>query len=67
MLTETNFIEEPYMNIQIKRTKRISGIHTIHTINVMNNIIAVDGIHWSFRPFFQIKEILTRKLNLKKV
>lgn len=63
-LNEINFIEEPYMTICINtKNKNNYGLHTIHTINVIDNIISVDGIHWSFRPIYQIKEIAKRKLN----
>lgn len=61
-LTETNVAEEPYMNISINRkNKHNCGIHTIHTINVMNNIIVVDGLHWTFSPIEQVKKILRRR------
>lgn len=58
-LTETNVTEEPYMNICInKKNKHNRGIHTIHTINAMNNILIVDGLHWTFSPFLKIKKFI---------
>lgn len=66
-LSEINFAEEPYMTSCINtKNKNNSGMHTIHTINVMDKIILVDGIHWVFRPIFQIKEIMRKKLKLQK-
>ncbi|SHJ12604.1 hypothetical protein SAMN05444280_11194 [Tangfeifania diversioriginum] len=62
-LSETKFVEETYMDICINKIKN-KNIHTIHTINIMDNIIAVDGMHWTFRPVFQIREIIKRKLSL---
>lgn len=61
-LTETDVAEEPYMNIKInKKNKNNCGIHTIHTINVMNSIIVVDGLHWTFSPLKQFKKYLKRR------
>jgi hypothetical protein len=56
-LNEFNVVEEPYMTICInKKNKFNCGIKTIHTINVMDNYIVVDGKHWTFSPFNQLKK-----------
>lgn len=56
-LTEIDVLEEPYMFIQINRKKRNNrNIHSIHTINVINDLIVVDGEHWTFAPFRQLKK-----------
>lgn len=54
-LNEHNVAEEPYMTIRINKSNRFNhGMHTIHTINVMDDIIVVDGIKWTFSPIIQI-------------
>jgi len=54
---EKKVTEEPYMTIKINRKNRFNkGVQTIHTINVMGDLIAVDGKHWSFAPFNQLKK-----------
>jgi hypothetical protein len=56
-LNEINVVEEPYLTICInKKNKCNYGMHSIHTINVMDNIIAVDGEHWTFSPIHQFKK-----------
>jgi len=56
-LSETSFVEESYMTIRInKKNRSNAGVQTIHTINVMNDMIAVDGKHWTFSPFDQLKK-----------
>lgn len=69
-LSETSVIEEPYMNICINiKNKHNRGIHTIHTINAMNNILIVDGIHWTFSPFHKLKKFIKdfrKRRQLKK-
>lgn len=60
-LTKTSFREEPHMNIRInKHNRHNSGMHKIHTINVLDDIILVDGMNWTFSPLKKLK-------NLKKV
>ena len=58
-LNETVVSEKSYMDISIHKKKRhYSGMHTIHTINALNNIIIVDGEHWDFSPFQQVKKFI---------
>jgi hypothetical protein len=58
-LSETIFIEEPYMNIVIgKKDNEKYRMQTIHTINGMDNIIVVDGAQWTFAPFHQFKRFI---------
>jgi len=69
-LNENNVDEEPYMNICINGKNRSNyGMHTIHTINVMDDIIVVDGIKWTFSPIIQIRTYLRnrRKEKLMKM
>jgi hypothetical protein len=55
-LSETDFSEEPYLNISInKKNRNNSGMHTIHTINTRDKLIVVDGLKWTFAPIFQLK------------
>lgn len=61
-LNENNVTEEPYLNIYINRKNRSNyGMHTIHTLNVMNNLIVVDGIRWTFSPLTQFKTHLRNR------
>jgi hypothetical protein len=61
-LNENNVAEEPYMTISINRHNKCNnGIHNIHTINVMDDIIVVDGIKWSFSPIDSFKEFLRNR------
>jgi hypothetical protein len=56
-LNEIHVNEEPYMNICINKKNRCNyGMHLIHTINVMDNIIVVDGEHWTFSPIHQFRK-----------
>jgi len=48
VLNEKEFKEEPYMQISAGKKMLNKGIHTIHTINFSENLIAVDGIKWTF-------------------
>ncbi len=61
-LNETNVVEEPYMTITINRkTKCNHGIHNIHTINVLDDIIVVDAIKWTFSPLDSLKEFIRNR------
>jgi hypothetical protein len=65
-LNEINVAEEPYMNISINRKNRSNfGMHTIHTINVMNDIIVVDGIKWTFSPIIQLKYFIKKRIKAR--
>ena len=58
-LSESNFVEEPYMKIQINRKKRNNRrIHKIHTINKMSDIVTVDGEYWTFSLILQLKKFI---------
>jgi hypothetical protein len=58
-LNEINVVEEPYLTICINKKKRENyRMHKIHTINVMDNIIVVDGGHWTFSPVHQFKKFV---------
>lgn len=61
-LNELNVVEEPYMTICIdKKNRNNFGMHTIHTINVLDDIIVVDGIKWTFSPFCQVSTYIKNK------
>jgi hypothetical protein len=61
-LNEINIAEEPYLNININRKNKSNlGMHTIHTINVLDDIIVVDGVKWTFSPLIQAKAYLNKK------
>lgn len=67
-LSETDFIEEFYMDISInKKRKSNKEIHSIHTINHIENIIVVDGKRWTFSPFHQYKKYLRDKKKSNKL
>ena len=67
-LDEHNFEEEPYMDITIdKRNLDVNGIHTIHTINVLDGIIAVDGMKWTFSLKNQIRNFLRNRKHLRNI
>lgn len=62
VLNELNIVEEPYMIICINKKNRNNfGMHTIHTINVLDDIIVVDGMKWTFSPLFQMSTYLRNK------
>lgn len=64
-LNEFNVVEEPYMNICINEKNRHNhGMHKIHTINVIDNIIVVDGMNWTFLPFNQLKKFIRNRFKL---
>lgn len=68
ILNEVKFEEEPYMTIRInKKNRDIHGIHTIHTINALDNLIAVDGMKWTFSLKNQWKNFLRNKRLLKEI
>jgi hypothetical protein len=56
-INKINVAEEPYLTIGIDIKKRSNyRMHKIHTINVKDNIIVVDGEHWTFAPIHQFKK-----------
>jgi len=68
-LNKINVTEEPYMTICIDEKNRESyGMHKIHTINVIDKIIIVDGMNWSFLPVNQLNKFIKSifKLHLLK-
>ena len=66
-LNEHNVVEEPYMTIKINKNNRFNfGMHTIHTINVMNDIIVVDGIKWTFSPIIQLQYFLKNRIKARQ-
>jgi hypothetical protein len=40
-------------------------MHTIHTINVEEDIIVVDGMHWTFSPVSQLKNFARSIIKIK--
>jgi hypothetical protein len=67
-LNEHNVVEESYMNIKINKNNRFNfGMHTIHTINVMNDIIVVDGIKWTFSPIIQLQYFLKSRIKARQL
>lgn len=64
-INEDNYSEEPYMTICInKKNRNNRRVNTIHTINVLDEVILVDGINWSFSPIRQYK-INHKRNNIK--
>jgi hypothetical protein len=58
-LDETRYVEEPYFTIKINKKRSANrGMNSIHTINSVDNFIVVDGEHWAFSPFWQLKKFL---------
>ena len=65
-LNEHKVTEELYMTIKINKNNRFNfGMHTIHTINVMNDIIVVDGIKWTFSPIIQLQYFLKNRIKAR--
>lgn len=59
ILNELNYVEEPHMVISINRNRSTNhNLYTIHTINVLDDIITVDGLRWTFSPKNQWKNFL---------
>jgi len=66
-LNEHKVTEELYMTIKINKNNRFNfGMHTIHTINVMNDIIVVDGIKWTFSPIIQLQYFLKNRIKARQ-
>ena len=62
VLNESDFQEEDYMTIAINRDNPFNdNVLTIHTINILGDIIAVDGIKWTFSPKNQWKNFLRNR------
>lgn len=61
-LTESEYIEEPYMKIGINGNmngfKNITGMHTI---NISGNVIVIDGLSLIYSPVRQIFNFMGRK------
>jgi hypothetical protein len=67
-LNEISVVETPYMTISInKKNRHNNGIHSIHTINMNDNIIVVDGEHWTFSPILQFKKFIRSILELQRL
>lgn len=48
-LDEEGFAEEPYINLRSDdRMRSENGIYNIHTLNVIDDIIVLDGMKWTF-------------------
>lgn len=68
VLNESDFEEEPYMvispdNLNLKNDK----IFTIHTINVVDDLIVVDGLKWTFSLRNQWKYFLKNREYAKRL
>jgi len=68
ILSETDFEEEPYMvispdNLNLKNDR----IFTIHTINVIDDLIVVDGLKWTFSLRNQWKYFLKNREYAKRI
>lgn len=62
VLNELQFDEEPYFSIAPKKEDRdVNRIFTMHTFNVLNDIIVVDGLRWSFSLRHQWKYFLKNR------
>jgi hypothetical protein len=65
-LDENNYAEEPYFTISMNKKGRTNhGMNRIHTINSAANYIVVDGEHWVFSPYLQLKKFLFSKSKTK--
>jgi len=61
-LSETAFIEEPYMTIKMDPKQSFNkGIHSVHTLNILDNTIVVDGEQWIFAPWQQLKSFVKNR------
>jgi hypothetical protein len=69
-LDESDFVEEPYMLVCTNQRNQITQnndkILTIHTLNVVDDIIVVDGIRWTFSPRIQWKVFLKNRAAAKQ-
>lgn len=62
VLNEFSFAEEQHMIISMKERKHLKEkIFTIHTLNVLDDIITVDGIKWTFSLKYQWKYFLRNR------
>lgn len=67
-LDENTYSEEPYMLISINQNNILNkNIKAIHTINVLDDLIIVDGLKWTFSPKNQWKNFKRNRLYLKQL
>jgi len=67
-LDESSFIEEPSMEISIDDANlKYQNIHTIHTINILNDLIVIDGMRWTFSLKEQWKNFLRNRKLLRQM
>jgi hypothetical protein len=66
-LNEFSFDEEEFMTISANRSNFNKKIRTIHTINVLEDIITIDGIKWTFSPKDQWKFFLQNRKYSKPI
>ncbi len=66
-LDETGFEQEFHMQVEIdKKNRTHRGMRAIHTINVMDDLIAVDGVRWTFSPLHQHREVMEEKARFRE-
>ena len=63
-LGEYHFSEEYHMKICIDKNNPYNDrVQTIHTLNIIDDIMVVDGIKWTFSPKNQWKNFLRNRAN----
>ena len=68
ILDEFSFAEEYHMTISMNERKYFNEkIFTIHTLNVLDDIITVDGIKWTFSPKNQWKFFLRNRRYIQQL
>lgn len=68
LLDENTYVEEPYMQICINRKNELNRrIKAIHTINILDDLIIVDGLKWTFSPKNQWKNFKRNRVYLKQL
>jgi hypothetical protein len=66
-LNEFSFDEEEFMTLSANGSNFNKKIRTIHTINVLDDIITIDGIKWTFSPKDQWKFFLQNRKYSKPI
>lgn len=70
VLNENEYAEEFHMSINVGSNIQFSNIMAIHTINVINDIIVIDGLRWTFSPADQYRVFFKNRadrLQVKKI
>jgi hypothetical protein len=67
VLNEYEYTEEYHMSINAGSNNQFSDIMAIHTINIINDIIVIDGLRWTFSPADQFRVFFKNRADRRKL